>query len=150
MEKNTWLNRWIVMIKSLINWAFLHACLLNGKKFLCVPIFSVNIHVTDKYCLLSNDRASNNSCLSSVSKVRNHQFGTELVMRRNIKELCVIDSPLVALRRSHFGTTLAPGHVRQVNNLVFWIDDATATRGQLGGRIRFGYGQYGGESGTEF
>ena len=52
--------------------------------------------------------------------------------------------------QSHFGTAPAPGHVRQVNNLVFWIDDATATRGQLGGRIRFGYGQCGGESGTEF
>ena len=52
--------------------------------------------------------------------------------------------------QSHFGTAAAPGHVRQVNNLVFWIDDATATRGQLGGRIRFGYGQCGGESGTEF
>ena len=52
--------------------------------------------------------------------------------------------------QSHFGTAPAPGHVRQVNNLVFCIDDATATRGQLGGRIRFGYGQCGGESGTEF
>ena len=52
--------------------------------------------------------------------------------------------------QSRFGTAPAPGHVRQVNNLVFWIDDATATRGQLGGRIRFGYGQCGGESGTEF
>ena len=51
---------------------------------------------------------------------------------------------------SHFGTAPAPGHVRHVNNLVFWVDDATATRGQLGGRIRFGYGQCGGESGTEF
>ena len=50
----------------------------------------------------------------------------------------------------HFGTAPAPGHVRQVNSLVFWIDDATATRGQLGGRIRFGHGQCGGESGTEF
>ena len=39
-------------------------------------------------------------------------------MRRN-------GSPLVALRWSHFGTALEPGHMRQVNNLVFWIDDAT-------------------------
>ena len=110
------------------------------NKFLCVPISSVNIHVADKYFLLSNDRAPNNSCLSSVSNVCNHQFRTGLVMRRNryIKELSVIDLPLVALRWSHFGTALAPGHVRQVNNLVFWIDDATATRGQLGtwNRIR--------------
>ena len=26
--------------------------------------------------------------------------------------------------QSHFGTAPAPGHVRQVNNLVFWIDDS--------------------------
>ena len=43
-----------------------------------------------------------------------------------------------------------PGPVRQVNNLVFWIDGATATHGQLGGRIRFGYDQRSGESVTEF
>ena len=76
-------------------------------------------------------------------------------MRRNIsKVLCVIGAPLFGstlarAAQSHFGTAPAPGHVRQVNNLVFWVDDATATRGQLGGRIRFGYGQCGGESGTE-
>ena len=51
--------------------------------------------------------------------------------------------------QSLFGTA-ALGHVRQVNNLVFWIDDETGTRGQLGGRIRFRYGQCGGKSGTEF
>ena len=28
--------------------------------------------------------------------------------------------------QSHFGTAPAPGHVRQVNNLVLWVDDATA------------------------
>ena len=66
-------------------------------------------------------------------------------MRRNISNvLCVIDAPLfgswLRAAQSHFGTAPAPGHVRQVNNLVFWVDDATATRGQLGGRIRFGYG----------
>ena len=78
-------------------------------------------------------------------------------MRRNILNvLCVIGAPLfestlwLRAAQSHFGTAPAPGHVRQVNNLVFWIDDAPATRGQLGGRIRFGYGQCGGESGTEF
>ena len=30
--------------------------------------------------------------------------------------------------QSYFGTAPTPGHVRQVNNLVFWVDDATATR----------------------
>ena len=80
-------------------------------------------------------------------------------MRRNISNVycCVIGAPLSRLdphrlraAQSHFGTAPAPGHVRQVNNLVFWVNDATATRGQLGGRMRFGYGQCGGESGTEF
>ena len=61
-----------------------------------------------------------------------------------------LDSHWLRAAQSHFGTAPAPGHVRQVNNLVFWIDDATATRGQPGGRMRFGYGQCGGESGTEF
>ena len=61
-----------------------------------------------------------------------------------------LDPHWLRATQSHFGTAPAPGHVRQVNNLVFWVDDATATRGQLGGRMRFGYGQCGGESGTEF
>ena len=62
-----------------------------------------------------------------------------------------LDPRWLRAAQSHFGTAPAPAsHVCQVNNLVFWIDDATATRGQLGSRIRFGYGQCGGESGTEF
>ena len=48
-----------------------------------------------------------------------------------------LDPHWLRAAQSHFGTAPAPGHVRQVNNLVFWVDD-------------FGYGQCGGESGTEF
>ena len=47
-----------------------------------------------------------------------------------------LDPHWLRAAQSNFGTAPAPGHVRQVNNLVFWIDGATATRGQLGGRIR--------------
>ena len=97
------------------------------------------------YAIISSVMITDWPCVATYQMHRNE---TQLM---NKKLTCVIGAPLfgstLAPRaQSHFGTAPAPGHVRQ----VFWIDDATATRGQLGGRIRFGYGQCGGESGTEF
>ena len=106
--------------------------------------------VKEVYCHFPYDYTWNNALSSSLSYLCNHQFSSDngLAMRRNISNVGTLRDRRAA--QSHFGTAPAPGHVRQVNNLVFWTDDATATRGQLGGRIRFGYGQCGGESGTEF
>ena len=114
------------MFKSLINWEFYTRVCLMENKFLCTCRFPLK-HTGKRKTLsfFSNDRTYNNSCLPSVLYVCNHQFRTGLVMLHNIV-LCVIVSPLVALRWSHFGTALAPGHMRQVNNLVFWNNGATS------------------------
>ena len=44
-----------------------------------------------------------------------------------------LDPHWLRAAQSHFGTAPAPGHVRQVNNLVFWVDDATATASSVVG-----------------
>ena len=111
------------------------AALCNGAltgSFTCVSIFSVTCKIC-KFSFFSNDQISNNSSLSSFPYVCNHQFRSENGIGYASEYVSNVHSvigsplfvPLVALRWSHSGTALAPGHVGQVNKLVFWINDVT-------------------------
>ena len=155
----TWVGRWIVRVQSFIIDHF--TLLLSSWSiffFMCAPICRVTcvwkkciviFHTITLEIMHSHPRHHIYAIISSVvitdwPCVPTYQMYFVWSARR------CLDSHWLRAAQSHFGTAPAPGHVRQVNNLVFWIDDATATRGQPGGRMRFGYGQCGGESGTEF
>ena len=102
--------------------------------FLYLPIFRV-AHVKEVYCLYSYDQTLDNACLPyfHFHAITSSAVITGLItmMRRKTSNVfCVIRLPLFGFTGTvewHFGTTLASGHLRHVNNLVFWINDATAS-----------------------
>ena len=113
---------------------YTRVCLMDCSTwFLCLPIFRV-AYVKEVYCLYSYDQTLDNACLLyfHFHAITSSVVITGLItmMRRKTSDvLCVVRSPLFGFTGTvewHFGTTLASGHLRHVNNLVFWINDATA------------------------
>ena len=99
----------------------------------CLSFKKSNCPVKEVYCLSSYDQTSIlhvnprfhiNAIISSAATTglivrhRYQIYRFAMWARRSLV-------PMARIRWSHFGTAPAPGHVCQVNNLVFWVNDAT-------------------------